>query len=1336
MDTVIHSLRQRFRQTRSSSSRSSSRMQQHHQHNNDDDTELEAYTPDLLPSAMSASTSQAPTPLPTTTSNASASGPWQRGGSVKSRNSLKLLKRKIFGGTASKNRENGGGGVVETTISTAPSDENIAWTAPSSPQIGGTFNGVTHMPRRRNSARLRELQRLLRAYHEQRRSGWTSTPSSPRTHQRQQMPMEEEAPSPSAYYDRNFVHQGRDHPIHLIPVAKLSYCRGELGPERPLILQPHSLDQQQQNLPGPNVLRRKINLSELELALLNGANTSCPSSLVVTNSSQIASSPQPLPTSATVVVHTQPPGQTTAEQAATTVVEEKHAYRATNFHQQQQHQQIISSSKHLQYQGATTVTSTTHFSSAVGSPQQQQMDFLIKKPNYQPPIDLPLISPSPYEQIISYVAPPVIMPKPNVQTSSQINIDQRARKDLYEMATAKSNNKQKKKKRRNKTDEMPKTQHLGMDGQYAEIQNQQISGNQMASSPKLSKPQQQQNAKTYPKSGSSNILSLGFHQLVQRHFQQSQLPPKQQQKAVVEPMLKSARSEPRLTARANRREHWLLMSRPEIPGSSFLSPTPSIAALEHLDRVRDRISETKYVTAVFESRGGLGPVLSDVQAELEHWLGDTSLLLAIACEVHWSVPERFRSRQLEIELKQCLHAVLRVNNRRVLSLNDNDNDEETAAVTATVSPADSPFLMPRHGPRHRSFSTHSLNNRSIGGSSSGRPFPIALARSKTEESCIRDAELDAFQGIYRRFYPALLPLQDPATVKAHQGYWTLENLTDEHKAPLVPDPARFLYQPEQPAQLVRKSLVAVNMAVLRMVGDERDYDADDARGKQAKPGLKENELLSIQITNIDDNLPYFPHSLKDNSSKMTILSVEHGFLGKVQAIDEDLAPFNRIFYTILPSSDKTSQISIDQETGEMFAHNLTGLSHPIKFCVFASTFKPNATHLAIISRHGIPENFRSILHLQIVPNPSQIADHHHLPQQMPLGLIRANNSHSLLEHQFLRQQIPIEFDGMALGNGHNNSLSNKANSSETYPKLSFDSIEFVPYGQDDQHQKIGTFDVIRQLVGIDSTNAKLRFNPAFVEAFEDGLYKFGISVQDAIGNKAIVYRNIHLLNDKFRLRFRFNESLHAIGANLTTFIGELEKRLQGDYRIMSSLPIRDEENPAKNFVMCFHLWSPTNNGGGAIVEFSESERLLSTNVQNSKASEQMQNLYSEYKVINIESCAAADSSTSVLLNSDSFGPSMLQPNAKQLLICFTVFAMFVLLSTAFACYICVVRRYAERMRTKCDHLLDEQRSASYNSTDNPYSVYAKSNNKLTPSSMFAMPEFIHPKTLRSDELEY
>lgn len=91
----------------------------------------------------------------------------------------------------------------------------------------------------------------------------------------------------------------------------------------------------------------------------------------------------------------------------------------------------------------------------------------------------------------------------------------------------------------------------------------------------------------------------------------------------------------------------------------------------------------------------------------------------------------------------------------------------------------------------------------------------------------------ALPGIYRRFYPALLPLQDPATVQAHKGYWTLENMADGRRSPPVPRPAKFLYQPA-PAQLARKSLVAVNMAVLRLRGDVRDYDADDEqRGKEA-----------------------------------------------------------------------------------------------------------------------------------------------------------------------------------------------------------------------------------------------------------------------------------------------------------------------------------------------------------------------------------------------------------------------------------------------------------------------------------------------------------------------
>ncbi|KAI6187250.1 Cadherin domain-containing protein [Aphelenchoides besseyi] len=59
-----------------------------------------------------------------------------------------------------------------------------------------------------------------------------------------------------------------------------------------------------------------------------------------------------------------------------------------------------------------------------------------------------------------------------------------------------------------------------------------------------------------------------------------------------------------------------------------------------LDALRERVEETKYVTAVFESaKDGIAPILPDILKELKHWLGPSSRLLAVACEVHYSVPE-------------------------------------------------------------------------------------------------------------------------------------------------------------------------------------------------------------------------------------------------------------------------------------------------------------------------------------------------------------------------------------------------------------------------------------------------------------------------------------------------------------------------------------------------------------------------------------------------------------------------------------------------------------------------------------------------------------------------
>ena len=80
-------------------------------------------------------------------------------------------------------------------------------------------------------------------------------------------------------------------------------------------------------------------------------------------------------------------------------------------------------------------------------------------------------------------------------------------------------------------------------------------------------------------------------------------------------------------------------------------------------------------------------------------------------------------------------------------------------------------------------------------------------------------------GIYRRFYPDLLSLQDKRTVKSHSSYWTFENIYDVTQNTPVPDPGRFLFH-GQPEQLKDRSIVAINLATLRL--DDSDVPSNAA----------------------------------------------------------------------------------------------------------------------------------------------------------------------------------------------------------------------------------------------------------------------------------------------------------------------------------------------------------------------------------------------------------------------------------------------------------------------------------------------------------------------------
>uniref|UniRef100_A0A1I8ABA8 DUF2431 domain-containing protein n=1 Tax=Steinernema glaseri TaxID=37863 RepID=A0A1I8ABA8_9BILA len=180
--------------------------------------------------------------------------------------------------------------------------------------------------------------------------------------------------------------------------------------------------------------------------------------------------------------------------------------------------------------------------------------------------------------------------------------------------------------------------------------------------------------------------------------------------------------------------------------------------------VKERVRETKYVTTVFQmSVGGIEHLVADVIDEFSRWLDEDSGLLGIACEVHWSVPQRARERRVERRLKDGLHSALRKNNRRVLRIQ---------------------------------------NGR-------GEYLPLTFAEASTEENCGVNPEFDNFQGVYRRYYSSLLPCQHGETKLWHQSYWAFSKNT------CSPHPQRFL-RAKEIGLLRTGSLVAVNVIALKL----------------------------------------------------------------------------------------------------------------------------------------------------------------------------------------------------------------------------------------------------------------------------------------------------------------------------------------------------------------------------------------------------------------------------------------------------------------------------------------------------------------------------------------
>uniref|UniRef100_A0A915E8M8 Cadherin domain-containing protein n=1 Tax=Ditylenchus dipsaci TaxID=166011 RepID=A0A915E8M8_9BILA len=601
----------------------------------------------------------------------------------------------------------------------------------------------------------------------------------------------------------------------------------------------------------------------------------------------------------------------------------------------------------------------------------------------------------------------------------------------------------------------------------------------------------------------------------------------------------------------------------------------SNSTYEAIEFLRERIKETKYVTAVFEStKGGLAPVLGDIMREFAHWLGAKSRLLAVACEVHWSVPEKFRSRAMEITMKDSLHRALRDNNKRVLNLYDECR----------------------------------------------KGLPSSFIESKTEENCAHDAKLDAFQGIYRRYYPEMLSLQDPTTVVSHKSYWTLENLNNQDKNPLRPSPAKFLYKPTI-SQLGRKSVVAVNMATLRLDGDDVNYDAESVRSQEilvkitAKSDIAKNKaasrLLRIKVINVDDHKPEFLQStqgniilVRENSAQ---IPQEEENIGRVVSLDEDVEqPFNSTHYYLLPQcSNQGGEYRIEKASGEIFKTNVKSEEkenvEPVHLCAYTSS----SANIDESPRISVNNSEGNQLAIKIYSRKQLDALENSVEQAEWQNVYFNNNSIINLEPELNSARIPFHLESLVKTHSY------------TLNGVDFQSIA------DKTSKKVVPSTPLRDLISVDAETGDLMLDP-MLASMHQGVYSANINVHDKLhkdkkNSVKIIKRQVHLLSNENRLKFVFDESTNLLSVDSESFKKQLEAILSSEpnsYQIqivLSQLQIYS----SNRLSLCFHL----TNTSQYTSEIIGRKRVCNL----------------AFKVINIESCLTVEhSSLADSLDASSF----------------------------------------------------------------------------------------------------
>uniref|UniRef100_A0AC34QGT9 Cadherin domain-containing protein n=1 Tax=Panagrolaimus sp. JU765 TaxID=591449 RepID=A0AC34QGT9_9BILA len=415
-----------------------------------------------------------------------------------------------------------------------------------------------------------------------------------------------------------------------------------------------------------------------------------------------------------------------------------------------------------------------------------------------------------------------------------------------------------------------------------------------------------------------------------------------------------------------------------------------------------------------------------------------------------------------------------------------------------------------------------------------------------------------------------------------------------------------------------------------------------------------SRLFRIAVQNVDDMAPKFAYYCR-NSKFSIILDddaaslSENTSFGRLQAIDTDAFPFNKIYYYLLPQKDAES-FYLDAKTGELFKHAIPDEAvTSFELCAVASPL----SNLGLEQLKQIECDIKnsSLLQFTVKKLSSLMNLTHHGKLTPPNNAV-------------------INIDP----NDYKVSFNQKNNETDNGFLYKLQDVQFFPLMKNmKQNQPIPEGNIF-----VTPNTGEIQLDPEIIDVPE-GIYlvkikAFFVKTGEYAGS---FISQIHKINPENKLKFVFNENLENLGSKMDSFKQNFEKIIQSstapvnDMEIVFSVPKVYEKRREQSFA-CFHIARQNKT-----VSKSEAVNITSTKLNTDN---RLADLYQRFNVINIDNCQT-DSEKQA-------GPNS-QLISENLLFWIVGISIGFLILFCLVCHVCFVTRYKDHLRHKKGRIDDQ-----------------------------------------------